>query len=183
MDVVTLPLNKLYRADWNANVVDETTLAKIRQSIEQFGVVENLVVRPHPTVPDAFEVLSGNHRRDLYEQSGLSEASCVVVQVDDVHARLLAQTLNRTRGADDPLAYRQLLDTVLAQLPRQSVLDLLPETNQTLDRLLGPPGDAAELLDSFHVWGVIVEVDDEAGQLELLERLEQEGHRCRMLMS
>lgn len=184
MEVVMIPLAHLHRAEWNANRVDELTLVKIRNSLAQFGVVENLVVRPHPEMDAGeYEVLSGNHRRDLYAESGMAEAPCVVVELDDARARLLAQTLNRTRGTDDPLAYRLLVENVLSSLPRSEVLDLLPETQQTLDRLIGPPGDAAHNVDDFHVWGVVLELDDEAAQIAMIERMEQEGVKCRALMS
>lgn len=183
MDVVSLPLAQLHRAEWNANRVDEETLGKIRHSLREYGVVENLVVRPHPDLAGDYEVLSGNHRRDLYAEQGLDDAPCVVVELDDARARLLAQTLNRTRGADDPLAYRELLERVLEDLPVTAILDLLPETSKTLEQLLGPPGDAPHNVEDFHVWGVVVELDDEAGQIAMLERMEQEGHRCRALMS
>jgi len=183
MDVVQLPIAKLHRAEWNANRVDDETMGKIRHSIEQFGVVENLVVRPHPSKRGAFEVLSGNHRRDLYAEAGMTDAPCVIVKVDDAHARLLAQTLNRTRGVDDPLAYRELLEQVVQDLSIDAVLDFLPETSTSLDRILGPPGDAPLNIDDFHVWGVIVELAGEAEQIEMLERMEREGHKCRALMS
>jgi ParB-like chromosome segregation protein Spo0J len=183
VDVVAIPLAKLHRADWNANRVGEETLQKIRRSIEQFGVVENLVVRPHPKKRGGFEVLSGNHRRDLYAEAGLVEAPCVIVKVDDAHARLLAQTLNRTRGTDDPLAYRELLEQVVAELSVESVLEFLPETPVSLDRILGPPGEAPLNIDDFHVWGVIVELADEQAQIAMLQRLEGEGLKCRALMS
>ena len=42
-----IPLECLRAAEWNANEVPPSTLKKIRASIEDFGVVENLV----PTFP------------------------------------------------------------------------------------------------------------------------------------
>ena len=83
-------------------------LAKIRRSIERFGVVENLVARPHPKLKGSFEVLSGNHRLRLLHELGYRSAPVVLVRLDD--ARLLAQTLNRTRGTDNPEAYARLLE-------------------------------------------------------------------------
>ena len=40
-----IPLEELCEAEWNANRVTKTTLAKIRHSLDQFGLVENLVAR------------------------------------------------------------------------------------------------------------------------------------------
>jgi ParB family transcriptional regulator, chromosome partitioning protein len=64
--------------------------------------VENLVARPHPDEAGAFEVVSGNHRLLLYLELGMETAPCHVVELDDARARILAQTLNRTRDEDDP---------------------------------------------------------------------------------
>jgi len=59
-----------------------------------------------------------------------------VVQLDDVRARLLAQTLNRTRGTDDPEAYARLLEQVLAEFDVSEVTGLLPESEATIAHVL-----------------------------------------------
>lgn len=135
--VVAIPLSQLEPAPWNANRVAPGLLKKIRHSIETFGIVENLVVRPLGRKPPRYEVISGNHRLGLYADMGLKAAPCVVVEVDDAHARLLAQTLNRTRGSDDRDAYKSLLEEALAALPIEEVTALLPETDGSIAALLG----------------------------------------------
>src|SRR5437870_2386490 len=50
-----IPLAQLLEADWNANRVAPAMLAKIRRSLVEFGLVENLVARPHPNQAGAFE--------------------------------------------------------------------------------------------------------------------------------
>jgi DNA modification methylase len=131
-----IPLDRLSEARWNANRVPASLMAKLRRSIEQFGVVENLVARPHPEQPNCFEVLSGNHRLRLLADLGYESAPVVVVELDDARARLLAQTLNRTRGSDDPQAYALLLERVLADLEISEVTGLLPESEATIAAVL-----------------------------------------------
>jgi DNA modification methylase len=116
--------------------VPEGVLRKIRRSIEEFGFVENLVARPHPSEKGKLEVLSGNHRLLLLEEMHVSEVPVVVVELGDADARILAQALNRTRGEDDPEAYARLLESVLGDVGYDHVLEFLPETESSIDRLL-----------------------------------------------
>jgi len=144
METRQISVAQLVEADWNANRVKPGVLAKLRRSLEQFGIVENLVARAHPLQPGCFEVISGNHRLRLYRELGLESVPVVVVELDDARARLLAQALNRTRGTDDPHAYARLLERVLADLDVDEVTGLLPETEATIDRVLRGLGGGGE---------------------------------------
>lgn len=132
----SLALDELVEAPWNANRMAAGLLARLRRSVVEFGVVENLVARPHPTEAGRFEVISGNQRLRLYRQLELETAPVVVVELDDAQARLLAQVLNRTRGQDDTGAYAALLEEVLQRFTPAEVAGLLPETEASLARVL-----------------------------------------------
>jgi DNA modification methylase len=138
--LLEIDLVRLLEAGWNANRVPPAVLARVRRSLVEFGVVENLVVRPHPEQPEMFEVISGNQRLGLLRELGHQTASVVVVDLDDARARLLAQTLNRTRGTDDPQAYAALLERVLQEFDAAEVAGFLPESEATIDRHLRQHG-------------------------------------------
>jgi len=130
MQVIDLPLGQLQEAPWNPNQMDEAMLERLRESISRYGLVENLVVRP---ISDwAYEVLSGNQRLQVLRDLGYRMAPCVVVTLDDAHARLLAQALNHIQGEDDLGLRAELLKEVLKTLPQQEVLSILPETCESL---------------------------------------------------
>jgi len=139
-----IPLERLRPADWNPNRVSAAVLDKLRRSITDFGVVENLVVRPLAGRRGSFEVISGNHRLRVYRELGFEWAPCHVVSLDDAHARLLAHALNRTRGEDDPRAYARLLEQALSELSVEEVLGYLPETDASIERTLAEYGSGRD---------------------------------------
>jgi ParB-like chromosome segregation protein Spo0J len=172
----TLPLSELHAAPWNANRVPKRTLQKIKRSIKQFGFVENLVARQ---VAEGYEVLSGNHRLELLRELGVQEVQVVVVELDDARARLLAQTLNRTRGRDNPEAYQALIDDLLSSLGAEMITEFLPETARSLAEHAEP---APSEPPPPSVYGVVVQCRDEQDQVELLSQLMEEGRDCRAML-
>ena len=130
MEITDLPLGQLKEAPWNPNRMDEVMRHRLRESIRRFGLVENLVVRPDGA--GAYEVLGGNQRLQVLRELGFSLVPCVVVDLNDGQARLLSQALNRIEGEDDLGLRAELLREVLAGIPQQQVLALLPETPQSL---------------------------------------------------
>jgi len=130
MKVVDLPTESLQEASWNPNQMDEPMLARLRASIERYGVVVPLVVRP--TANGAYEVLSGNQRLKVLCSLRLKTVPCIVIEVDDNHARLLAQALNHIRGEDDLGLRAELIHTVLDGIPQDKILAVLPETADSL---------------------------------------------------
>lgn len=150
LTVKQVPVKQLHNAPWNANRVPDDVLTKIERSVEEFGIVENLVARAREG--GGYEVISGNHRLGLYRKMGLEKAPVHIVDVDDAHARVLAQVLNRTRGQDDPEAYARLLEEVLEDMSMQDVLGFLPEDEgsitRALDEMAGDPtADADDVPD------------------------------------
>src|SRR4051794_28484727 len=81
METILVDIERLVEAEWNANRVPPGRLAKIRRSIEQFGLVENLVARPYPDEPGRLEVLSGNHRLRLLRELGFGQVPVVLVEL------------------------------------------------------------------------------------------------------
>ena len=111
MDLKNRRLEQLYPATWNANRMDGAAISRLRESLARYGMVQNLVVRKLANAN--YEVLSGNQRLTVLRDLGYAEAPCVVVELDDARARLLAQALNRIQGEDDLGLRAELIRQVL----------------------------------------------------------------------
>jgi ParB family chromosome partitioning protein len=129
--VTDLPLDRLQEAPWNPDRMDEALLQKLRESLSRYGLVQNLVVRH--LEEDRYEVLSGNQRLQVLRELQRFPVPCVVVDLDDAHARLLSQVLNRIAGSDDLGLRAEMLKEILEQIPRAEVVKLLPETAESLN--------------------------------------------------
>ncbi len=144
--MVDIQLSELREAPWNPNVMDPGMTEHLRESITQFGLVENLVVRP--LQDGSNEVLSGNQRFQVIRELGYETAPCVVVELDDAEAMLLGQALNQIQGEDNPGLRAELMRNVLLDLTEEDVLAVLPETVESLRELasLGQEDMAASLV-------------------------------------
>ena len=142
-----IDLRRLREAPWNPNAMDGPSLAKLRKSIQRFGLVVPLVVR---RLEDNFEVLSGNQRLSVLRDLAVQRVPCTVVKLNDASAMLLTQTLNHLHGVDDPGLEAELLRQVVAQLGEGAVLDVLPEAKARLRALTSvDTQDLAGYLDGW----------------------------------
>jgi ParB family transcriptional regulator, chromosome partitioning protein len=133
MKIVELPIEQLHEASWNPNEMDLAMTSRLRESICRYGLVENLVVRQ--ISEGNYEVLSGNQRLGILREIGVRRVPCVVTDLDDVNARVLAQALNRIQGQDNPGLKAELLKKVLDTIPERNIMLILPETLNSLESL------------------------------------------------
>ena len=133
MKTVEISMKILRPASWNPNRMDEATLKKLKESLSRYGLVEPLVVRPMKD--STYEVLSGNQRLKAISEMNIESVSCMVVNLNDHEAMLLAQALNGLRGEDDLALKGALLKEILSSVSENDVLSLLPETTESLKSL------------------------------------------------
>jgi ParB family chromosome partitioning protein len=142
LKIVELDLNLLQGAPWNSNEMDDAMLHHLRTSIKRFGLLGNLVVRP--VANNCYEVLSGNQRLKILKEMVISPVPCVIVQLNDADAGLLAQTLNHVHGADDLGLRAATIRKVLASISPEEVLSVLPDTAVGLKSLASLGKQSAE---------------------------------------
>jgi len=133
MNVTELPVGSIAAPDWNPNEMDEGMCSRLKSSIERFGLVVPLVVRQ---TGGGYETVGGAQRLAALREMGSTDVPCVVVEADDVEARLLSQCLNQIAGDDDLGLRAELIRELLGSVPQDEVLSLLPETSQSLSALV-----------------------------------------------
>ena len=133
MDIVEIPLESIKAPASNPNEMRQDMRTHLRCSIDRFGMVVPLVVRPIKGA--LYETVGGAQRLAMLSEIGVVTAPCVVVAVDDAEAMLLGQALNHIAGRDNLGLRAKVLRELLESLPQQEILDLLPETSESLKEL------------------------------------------------
>lgn len=150
MKIQEIPIELLHEAPWNSNEMDAFTASRLKASLNRYGQVQNLVVRPREY--GGFEVLAGNQRLPLLREQGADRAMCVVVEIDEANAKLLAQVLNRVHGDDNPGLRAQVFREMLEELSQETVLTLLPETVSSLQQLVSLGHD--DIAEGLREWNL-----------------------------
>jgi ParB-like chromosome segregation protein Spo0J len=133
--IIRIPLDKLLPHPENPNRMSRQNFEKLKRHIKQTGNYEPLLVRRHPEIENAFEIINGHHRSDALRQLGQSFADCVEWDVDDQQTRILLATLNRLGGKDELSAKINLIKNLSEKFSSRELSRLLPDTKQTLEKL------------------------------------------------
>ncbi len=93
--------------------MDPVALDELAESIRRRGVLQPLVVRPHPDKQDRFQIVAGERRWRAAGVAGLNEVPVVVNQMTDAEASAVALVENLQRQDLNPIdeaeGYHRLL--------------------------------------------------------------------------
>ncbi|MEL7106355.1 MAG: ParB/RepB/Spo0J family partition protein [Pseudomonadota bacterium] len=89
-------------------------LAELAQSVAQKGVIQPLIVRPHPSKSDHYEIVAGERRWRAAQKAQLHEVPVVIRSFSDTEVLEVAIIENIQRADLNPieegLGYRQLIE-------------------------------------------------------------------------
>lgn len=111
-------------------------LAELAASVKQIGVMQPIVVRPHPkpVAPVKYEIVAGEHRWLAAGMAGLVEVNVIVREIADAELVQFQLTENLQRQTIDSLeeaeGYREL--QVAKKLKAEQVADLLGVSRTTV---------------------------------------------------
>jgi len=150
MDVVDIKVDQLEANPWNVNRMSPGMMKKLTAYLKREGLVEPIVVRPHPQKEDRYEILGGFHRWTICrEQLGYEAVPCVVVDLNDKRAKILSVNLNSMSGQAVPSLLSNLLHELEQEMPMPDLEATLPfdqgEITDFLSLMQVPEGFADEL--------------------------------------
>ncbi len=95
-------------------VMDDEAIAELSRSIAEKGVLQPLLVRPHPDHVDQYEIIAGERRWRAAQQAKLHEIPVIVRDFTDVEALEVGLIENLQRQDLSPIeeaqGYQRLLD-------------------------------------------------------------------------
>ncbi|HEY7579242.1 MAG TPA: ParB/RepB/Spo0J family partition protein [Acetobacteraceae bacterium] len=160
--------------------MDPVALDELAQSIRLRGVLQPLVVRPHPDKQDRFQIVAGERRWRAAGAAGLHEVPVLVDQMTDAEASAVALVENLQRQDLNPLDEAEGYHRLLTQFQfthdalGQSVGKSRSHISNAL-RLLNLPNAVKDALRSGdisagHARALLAHPVPEAGLREVLNR-------------
>jgi len=95
--------------------IDPSALDELAQSIRLRGVLQPLVVRPHPEKQDRFQIVAGERRWRAAGVAGLHEVPALVNQMTDTEAAAVALVENLQRQDLNPIDEAEGYNRLLTQ--------------------------------------------------------------------
>ena len=104
-------------------VLDDESMQRTVESVEQYGVLSPLIARPRPE--GGYEIISGHHRQHAAQLAGLETLPVIVRQMDDDAAVLLMVDSNLQREnilpSERAFAYKMKLEALKDQGARSDL--------------------------------------------------------------
>lgn len=130
LTIVHVPIDSLRPNPWNPNEQTPRVNEAVRESIEEFGFLDAVLVRPHPD--GGYEIVDGEHRWDAAKDAGLDTVAVTVRHLTDTQAKRLTIILNETRGQADAVGLATLLAGLADEMPLDQLILGLPYTPDEL---------------------------------------------------
>lgn len=111
-------INELKECEYNPRVRSDHQLAKLRESIEKFGVVDPLIINTHPSRKNI--VIGGNMRLQVLQEMKYTDVPVVELHLTERKERELNLRLNKTGGDWDYALLKEFDEDLLADVGFES---------------------------------------------------------------
>ena len=151
--VQQIPIDELYPfKNHPFKVLDDESMQRTVESVEQYGVLSPLIARPRPE--GGYEIISGHRRQHAAQLAGLDTLPVIVRQMDDDAAVLLMVDSNLQREnilpSERAFAYKMKLEALKNQGARSDLTSAqLGRKLETADIVGQESGDSRNQVRRF----------------------------------
>ena len=134
-------------------VLDDESMQRTVESVEQYGVLSPLIARPRPE--GGYEIISGHRRQHAAQLAGLDALPVIVRQMDDDAAVLLMVDSNLQREnilpSERAFAYKIKLEAIKNQGARSDLTSgqIVQKSKLSIERVAEDAGEGYKTVQRF----------------------------------
>ena len=134
-------------------VLDDESMQRTVESVEQYGVLSPLIARPRPE--GGYEIISGHRRQHAAQLAGLDALPVIVRNMDDDAAVLLMVDSNLQREnilpSERAFAYKMKLDAIKNQGARSDLTSgqIVQKSKLSIERVAEDAGEGYKTVQRF----------------------------------
>ena len=134
-------------------VLDDESMQRTVESVEQYGVLSPLIARPRPE--GGYEIISGHRRQHAAQLAGLDALPVIVRQMDDDAAVLLMVDSNLQREnilpSERAFAYKMKLEAIKYQGARSDLTSgqIVQKSKLSIERVAEDAGEGYKTVQRF----------------------------------
>ena len=134
-------------------VLDDESMQRTVESVEQYGVLSPLIARPRPE--GGYELISGHRRQHAAQLAGLDALPVIVRQMDDDAAVLLMVDSNLQREnilpSERAFAYKMKLEAIKNQGARSDLTSgqIVQKSKLSIERVAEDAGEGYKTVQRF----------------------------------
>ena len=134
-------------------VLDDESMQRTVESVEQYGVLSPLIARPRPE--GGYEIISGHRRQHAAQLAGLDILPVIVRQMDDDAAVLLMVDSNLQREnilpSERSFAYKMKLEAIKNQGARSDLTSgqIVQKSKLSIERVAEDAGEGYKTVQRF----------------------------------
>ena len=134
-------------------VLDDESMQRTVESVEQYGVLSPLIARPRPE--GGYEIISGHRRQHAAQLAGLDALPVIVCNMDDDAAVLLMVDSNLQREnilpSERAFAYKMKLEAIKNQGARSDLTSgqIVQKSKLSIERVAEDAGEGYKTVQRF----------------------------------
>ena len=152
--VQQIPIGELFPfKNHHFKVLDDESMQRTVESVEQYGVLSPLIARPRPE--GGYEIISGHRRQHAAQLAGLDALPVIVRQMDDDAAVLLMVDSNLQREnilpSERAFAYKMKLEATKNQGARSDLTSgqIVQKSKLSIERVAEDAGEGYKTVQRF----------------------------------